>query len=211
MHRVEVLDDGRLLVQGEEHRESSRPVDASRAELVLRERSSKLERRVALALGAHHQAHDFDAVMSVSGLAEHAAEEESTWDVFVAHDEHDAEGDERLPASPDARLAPASLVPVNGSMYRVRPYLRRQGYLSLAMKPVDPHAEVVQVRVEDGAVALDGLLPHGGAGASGEAHLVAVQRRTDVEVIAAATIDGARFAARLAYEELLEEGKETDV
>lgn len=206
-----MLDHGRLRVQGEAHPEAHAGVVESRAELVLRERSSKQERRVALTLGEHQLAHDFDAVLSVSGLAEHAADEPSVWDVFVAHDENDEEGEERLPASADARLAPASLVPVNGSLYRVRPYLRQQGYLSLAMKPVDPHAEVVQVRVEEAAVALDGLLPRAGAGASGPARLVAAQRRTGSEVVTPATIEDARFSARLALSELFEERDETDV
>jgi len=205
-----MLDHGRVRVQGEAHRKGAARAGNGQTELVLRERSSKQERRVALSLGEQHQAHDFDAVLTVSGLAERAGGEPSVWDVFVAHEDYES-GEERLPASADARLAPASLVPVDGSLYRVRPYLRQQGYLSLALKPVDPHAEVVQVIVEDAAVTVEGLLPEADTRSSEQARLVARQRRTESEINAPVTIEGGRFSARLELSELVDESDQTDV
>lgn len=193
-------------MQGEAHRNAQAAVEGG-VELVLRERSSNEERRVALTLGDHHQPHDFDAVLSVSGLAERTAGEPSVWDVFVALD---GKGEKRLAASAEARLAGASMVPVDGSLYRVRPYLGQQGYLSLAMKPVDPHAEVLRVRVEEAAVALEGHLPRSDARSSGGDRLVAQQRRTGTEISAPATIEDDRFSARLELSELLDESNQTD-
>jgi glycosyltransferase involved in cell wall biosynthesis len=116
-----------------------------------------------------------------------------------------------LGASADARLAPASVTPEDASLYRVRPYLRHQGHLSLAVTRLAPHAEVLELVVEDEAVDVHGFLPRPPAESSVGARLVARRRGTDSEVSAPATVEGDRFSARLDLGDLLHPSNESDV
>ncbi len=201
MRRADIDRDGRLQVQGRAHLDGD-----GRAELVLREEHSGHEHRIALARSEDDHAGSFDAAVTVSALAG-AEGETSVWDAYVALD---GSGEERLPASADARLARASVTPEDASLYRVRPYLR-QGHLSLAVTRLAPHAEVLEVVVEEEAVGVHGFLPRTPVESSGPARLVAGQRGTDSEVSGAATLDGDRFAARLDLGELVDASADSDV
>lgn len=208
VRRVELCADGRLLVQGEIGPEVEGAVGDGPAQLVLRDRSSQAEHRVVLALGESGPARRFDAEVAVSGLAL-VVEETSEWDAYVALDGTGA-GEERLSAPPDARLAPTSVLPLDASLYRVRPHRRDQGYLSLTVRRLPPHAEVTRVEVENAAVTVDGFLPGPQATSTDGARLVARRRGTESDVFAAATIDGDCFSARLDLSELVDD-EGTDV
>ena len=194
MRRADIRRDGRLLVQGEAHLEGG-----ARAELVLRDELSR-EHRIALARGEDGYAGAFDATVTVSALAG-AEGETNVWDAYVALD---GASEERLPASADARLARTSVTPEDASLYRVRPYLRHQGHLSLAVSRLAPHAEVLEVVVEDEAVAVRGFLPRPPAEPPVTARLVARRRSTGSEVSGSATVEDDRFSARLDLGELVD-------
>ena len=208
VRRVELRADGLLLVQGEADPDAEGAVEDGPAQLVLRERSSQAEHRVVLALGESGPARRFDAEVAISGLAL-VVDETSEWDAYVALDGTGA-GEERLPAPPDARLAPTSVLPLDASLYRVRPHRRDQGYLSLTVRRLPPHAEVTRVEVENAAVTVDGFLPGAQAASTDGARLVARRRGTESDVFVAATIDGDRFSARLDLSELVDD-EDTDV
>ena len=201
MRRTQIRPDGRLVVQG-----LARLPGDGRAELVLRDELSRQEQRITLARGEDGHAGAFDATVTVSALAG-AEGETSVWDAYVALD---GAGEERLPASADARLARTSVTPQNASLYRVRPYLR-QGHLSLAVTRLAPHAEVLEVVVEDEAVAVHGFLPRPPAEASGTARLVARRRSTGSEVSGSATVEGDRFSAGLDLGALVDASDDSDV
>ena len=204
MRRAEIHRDGSLLVQGRAHLDGA---GDGRAELVLRAELSRAEHRIVLARGQDGQADDFDAAVTVSTLAG-AEGETNVWDAYIALD---GAGEERLGASADARLAPASVTPEDASLYRVRPYLRHQGHLSLAVTRLAPHAEVLELVVEDEAVDVHGFLPRPPAESSVGARLAARRRGTDSEVSAPATVEGDRFSARLDLGDLLHPSNESDV
>ncbi len=202
MRRAGIQRDGRLLVQAQADLEGD-----GHAELVLRDEVSHDEHRIVLARGEDGHAGDFDAAVTVSSLAG-AEGETNVWDAYVALD---GAGEERLPASADARLARASVTPEDASLYRVRPYLRHQGHLSLAVTRLAPHAEVLEVVVEDEAVGVHGFLPRPPAESSATARLVACRRSTGSEVSGSATVDGDRFSARLDLGELVDASDDSDV
>jgi len=202
-HRVELLEGSRVRVLGEASRDGG---DRS-AELVLRERSTQAEHRVALSLESGRPPAGFAAVATIPGLAD-ATPERSVWDAYVAVASRGAGAEERLAASAEARLAPTAILSVDGSLYRVRPYLTANRNLSLAVWTLEPHAEVVEVRVEEASVVIDGLLPANGAATYKGTCLVAQQRQTESEVTAPVTVEGARFCARIELSELIDAGEE---
>ncbi len=202
MRRADIQRDGRLLIQAQADLEGD-----GHAELVLRDELSHDEHRIALARGEDGHASDFDAAVTVSALAG-AEGETNVWDAYVSLD---GAGEERLAASADARLARASVMVEDTALYRVRPYLRHQGNLSLAVTRLTPHAEVLEVVVEDEAVGVRGFLPRPRAEAPSSARLVARRRSTGVEVCGSATVDADRFSARLGLGELIDASGDSDV
>ena len=202
VRRTHIRPDGRLLVQSQ-----ARIEGGGRAELVLREELSRQEHRIALARGEDGHPDDFDAAVTVSALAGGEGET-NVWDAYVALD---GAGEQRLPASADARLARTSVTPEQASLYRVRPHLRHQGHLSLTVTRLAPHAEVLEIVVEDEAVAVRGFLPRPPAEPSDTARLVARRRSTGSEVYGSATVEEDRFSARLDLGELVDASDDSDV
>ena len=85
----------------------------------------------------------------------------------------------------------AAVVAGPDGLVRVRPGRGDGGEPVVAVEPLPPHAEAERVRVEDGALLIEGEA--GGA----EPRLVARHRGDGAEVEAAAELDGGRFSARL--------------
>ena len=85
----------------------------------------------------------------------------------------------------------AAVVARPDGLLRVRPGRGDGGEPVVAIEPLPPHAETERVRVEDGALLIEGEAE------GAESRLVARHRGDGAEVEAAAELDGGRFRARL--------------
>jgi glycosyltransferase involved in cell wall biosynthesis len=113
-------------------------------------------------------------------------------------------------AEHEGGLAPlddaVGIVAAPGGVLRMRPGRSDGGQLVVAVEPLPPHAEARRVRVERGALVVEGELVEAGETSSGGARLVARHRGDGAEVAVPAELDGARFSARLDLGELARRG-----
>jgi glycosyltransferase involved in cell wall biosynthesis len=93
------------------------------------------------------------------------------------------------------------IVAAGGGMLRVRPGRSDDGTLVVAVEELAPHAEARRVRVEDGALLVEGELD-----GDAEPRLVARHRGDGSEVAVAADLAGGRFSARLELARLARAG-----
>jgi len=100
--------------------------------------------------------------------------------------------------NPQGGLAPlrgggaVGVVAGPSGVLRVRPHAAQDGRLAVAVEAVAPHAEARRVRVEDGALLIEGELS-----GDAEPRLVARHRGDRAEVAVPAELGGGRFSARL--------------
>ncbi len=200
------VDGERLLLHGEVVGEVSLDGERGSVELLLRERGTTRQRRVALTPQGPGAV---TAVVDAEDLL--AGPRTSVWTVRAVHEAGGAARVGDVVSVLDPSRVPGALVHRGDRLRRLRLHTSRAGELTFHAEELAPHAEVERVVVEDDVLVVDTVLsriptPPPTAAAS----LVASRRTRKVEVSCPAVLDGSRVRARLPLELLASEVPETE-